>query len=99
MQYSSVIITVLAASVVNAQSATHSAEDTKETGKSNSTAGGKASPTGSTPKATGTARGNSTNTTTGPPVQVSGNSADSLMSQGGGMVTIAGLGVAFALFM
>ncbi|KAH7403354.1 hypothetical protein BKA64DRAFT_641350 [Cadophora sp. MPI-SDFR-AT-0126] len=84
MQYSSIFLTVLAASVVSAQSATSSSASTKATGKSNSTSSGKASATGSSPKATGTTRGNSTNTTSGSPVQVSGNSAESLMSQGGG---------------
>ncbi|KAH7330305.1 hypothetical protein BKA65DRAFT_480455 [Rhexocercosporidium sp. MPI-PUGE-AT-0058] len=102
MQYSSLLLTVLAAGIVSAQSGTQSSAATRPTGGSNSTSSGRASGTGtgtSPPRATGTTRGNSTNTTTGAPIQVSGNSAQSLMSQGGGLVTIAGLSVAFAVFM
>ncbi|EKD15895.1 uncharacterized protein L3040_003247 [Drepanopeziza brunnea f. sp. 'multigermtubi'] len=51
------------------------------------------------PKATPTYMPNGTNTTTGSPVVVSGNSAPSLLSQNGVWITVAGLGAVFAVFM
>ncbi|KAL2067304.1 hypothetical protein VTL71DRAFT_1728 [Oculimacula yallundae] len=112
MQYSSLLLTFLAASIASA----HAHGSTPALAQNNSTGGGRASGTGATmpkattsgrasgtgattPRPTGTTRANSTNTTTGAPVKVSGNAAQSLMAQGGGLVTIAGLGVAFAVFM
>jgi len=80
-------------------------------GSSNSTKSGKADATGgasATAKASasGKASGNSTKasgsasgSSSSSPAKATTAGAPSLLAQGGGMVTIAGLGVAFAVFM
>ncbi|CZR61154.1 uncharacterized protein PAC_11050 [Phialocephala subalpina] len=79
---------------------TDAAASATATGKTsgNSTASGKASSTGAA-KASSTAKTNSSSTTSGGTVKATTNGAPSLLAQSGGFVTVAGLGVAFAVFM
>lgn len=83
--------------------ATASATGKVSGGGSNSTKSGAAGGTGKmSPSETGKANGNTTKasaTSSAGPVKATTAGAPSLLAQGGGMVTIAGLGVAFAVFM
>lgn len=76
------------------------ATTTSKTGASTTAkSSGKASSTGaSTTKGSGNS--SATNTSTGAPLKVTGNAAPpQLLSQAGGLVTVAGLGAMFAVFM
>ncbi|CAL3963752.1 unnamed protein product [Diplocarpon coronariae] len=105
MQLSSFFFASLTATIVSAQAATSSTASrttpaaVSTSGQANSITTSRTTSTGSSVRPSSTSRANGTNTTTGGPAKATTNNSPSLLSQSGGIVTVAGLSVMFAVFM